>query len=212
MEVADIYRDLLQHKTEIDTLLSTIESQAERPSIAIQQRISWLMNEFSKLLDQLKLASRNMDARSKGMWDTRISRFSEDLKVFRISCDRRLGLLFKSKREQEDRDFLFSNGASGKPTEGQSQLLSEASSLHASHNVMDIIGDQSKAILDRLVSQNSTLKNARGKMYDLINSAKGGSSLAASINTREKADALIVYGCMILTLIIFFLLWYFVKK
>ena len=211
MEVDEIYRELLQCKADIDSILSSIESQNENPSIAIQQRISWLIGQFSKLLDQLKSISATMDQRSRGMWDTRILRFSEDLKVIRISCDRRLGLLFKSQREKEDRDFLFNNGASGRPTAGQSSLLSESSSLRSSHNIMDVIGDQSKAILDRLVSQNSTLKSARGKMYDLINSAKGGSAIAQSINTREKADALIVYGCMILTLLIFFALWYFIK-
>lgn len=212
MDPSEIYKNLLQYKTEIDSLLTLIESQADPPSIAIQQRLSWLIQEFSKLLEHLKILSRTFDVRTKGMWETRVSRFSEDLKVIRVTCDRRLGLLFKAQRENEDREYLFNHGASGKPTEGQAQLFSESNSLRSSHNMMDVIGEQSKSILDGLIGQNSTLKNARGKMYDLLNNAKGGSVLAQSITTRERADALILYGCMGLTILIFLLLWFFVKN
>ena len=77
--------------------------------------------------------------------------------------------------------------------------------------MMDAIVDQSRAVLDNLVGQNTTLKNARGKLYDLINNAGMGQTLANSIHSREYADALILYGCMILTVVIFFLLWWFVR-
>ena len=77
--------------------------------------------------------------------------------------------------------------------------------------MMDAITDQSKAILERILGQNATLKNARGKLYDLINNAGMGQSLSNSIHARERADALILYGCMILTLVIFALLWWFVR-
>jgi hypothetical protein len=77
--------------------------------------------------------------------------------------------------------------------------------------MMDAITDQSRAILDQIVGQNATLKAARGKMFDLINNAGAGSSLAQAIGSRERADALIVYGCMAFTVVIFIFLWYFVK-
>jgi hypothetical protein len=210
MDVNEIYRTLLSHKTEIDSLLHTIEESNSTPSIAIQQRLSWLTTEFGRLLDTLKSETRKFnDVKSKGMWDIRVSRFTEDLNVIRVSCDRRLGLLFKSQREKEDRELLFAG--SNKGSSNDSQLLSESRSLYSSHNMMDTITDQSRAILDRIVGQNSTLKTARGKMFDLINNAGAGSNLAGSIVSREKVDAIIVYGCMAFTILLFFLLWYFVK-
>jgi hypothetical protein len=209
-EVNELYRLLLQHKTEIDSSLALIESNNEAPSISIQQRLSWLINEFSNTLDILKERIRKLDPRSKGVWETRVARFTEDLKVIRITCDRRLGLLFKSQREKEDREFLF-GADSTKTGDSQAHLLTEARSLNSSHTMMDTITEQSKHILDRIVGQNVTLKSARGKMYDLINKAGIGQSLAGSIHSRERADAIILYSCMSLTVVVFFIIWWFIK-
>ena len=209
-DVNELYRILLQHKSEIDSALTTIESSSDTPSIATQQRLSFLINEFSKNLEDLKDKVKKLDPKARTTWDVRTSRFTEDLKLVKLTCDRRLGLLFKSQREQEHRDFLLGSSASVSG-DHQAQLLSERRSLDSSHNMLDSITDQSKAILDRIVGQNVTLKNAKGKMYDLINSAGIGQSLAGSIHSRERADAIILYSCMILTLIVFFLLWWFVK-
>ena len=210
-EVNEVYRTLLQIKSEIDTMLASIESQSQEPQISTQQRLSFLINEFSKSVETLRDAARILDPKSRIVWETRVSRFSEDLKTMRITCDRRLGLLFKSQKEKEDRDYLLANSASGRAGDQQAQLLTESRSLNSSHNMMDAIVDQSRAVLDNLVGQNTTLKNARGKLYDLINNAGMGQTLANSIHSREHADALILYGCMILTVVIFFLLWWFVR-
>ena len=213
MELNELYRTLLQNKTEVDSILHAIEETSEAPSIAIQQRLSFLISEFSKHLDSLREESNRIsDQKSRGMWTVRVSRFQEDLGVIQISCDRRLGLLFKTQREKEDRDFLFGDTKKGANGNAQNQLLTEGRSINSSHNMMDTITDQSRAVLDHLIGQNTILKGARGKMYDLINRAGAGSTLASSINTREKVDSLIVYGCMILTILIFLLLWWFVKR
>jgi hypothetical protein len=209
-DVNELYRILLQHKSEIDSSLTHIESSPEAPSIATQQRLSFLINEFSRVLDDLREKVKNLDPKSRTTWDIRTSRFGEDLKLVKLTCDRRLGLLFKSQREQEHRDFLLGNSASVSG-DHQAQLLNERRSIDTSHNMLDSITDQSKAILDRIVGQNMTLKNARGKMYDLINNAGIGQSLAGSIHSRERADAIILYSCMLLTLVVFFLLWWLVK-
>jgi len=210
MDVNETYRAILQTKSEVDTLLHTIEQSNDAPSIATQQRLSWLTSEFSKQLDLLRVESRKInDIKSKGMWETRLARFNEDLQVIRATCDRRLGSLFKSQREKENRELLFGSGGAG--SSNDSHLVSESRSLHSSHNMMDVITDQSRAILDQIVGQNATLKAARGKMFDLINNAGAGSALAQAIGSRERADALIVYGCMAFTVVIFIFLWYFVK-
>jgi hypothetical protein len=209
-EINELYRTLLQHKSEIDSSLAIFESSHEAPSIAVQQRVSWLLAEFSKSLDRLKELTKKLDAKSKTIWETRVSRFTEDLRVVKVSCDRRMGLLFKSQREQEDRAYLFGNSASARAGDQQSQLLAERSSLNSSNNMMDAITGQSRAILDGILGQNATLKNARGKLYDLLNNAGVGQTLATSIHSRERADALILYACMGFTLLGIFLLWWFV--
>ena len=207
----ETYRSLLQTKSEVDSLLHTIEQTAEPPSIATQQRLSWLTTEFSKQLDTLRTDCRKIpDAKSKAMWETRVARFTEDLQVVKSTCDRRLGSLFKIQKEKENRDLLFGEGG-GLGSGKDSHLVSESRSLNSSHNMMDVITDQSRAILDQIVGQNATLKAARGKMFDLINNAGAGSALAQAIGSRERADALIIYGCMAFTVLIFFFLWYFVK-
>jgi len=173
--------------------------------------LSFLLNEFSKGIENLRDQVKNQDSKTRTIWDTRISRLTQDNAMMRAMCERRMGLISRAQKEQQDREYLF--GKSSKEADGnqQQQLLAESSSLRSSQNMMDAITDQSKAILERILGQNATLKNARGKLYDLINNAGMGQSLSNSIHTRERADALILYGCMILTLVIFALLWWFVR-
>jgi golgi SNAP receptor complex member 2 len=211
MDINGSYKNLIQYKSDIDSLLHGIEGSSEPPSVAIQQRLGFLVNEFSKGVESMKVQVESMsDMKSRGMWVTRVSRFSEDLKMIRASCDQRLGLLFKGQKEKEERELLF--GAGSQSSGQESDLITERMSLNSSNNMMDNMTEQSRVVLERLIGLNVTLKNARGKMFDVISSAGAGSSLANLINTREKADALIVYGCMVLTLVVFILVWWFVKK
>lgn len=210
MDINETYKSLLQHKSEIDNILQSIETSSDPPSVAIQQRLSILVLAFSKNVDSIKAqATKISDPKAKGMWTIRVARFSEDLNFIRVSCDRRLGMLFKTQVDKENRELLFGESNSDSKSSG---LMAERMSLNSSHNMMDNITEQSRAVLDRILGQNVTMKNARGKMFDLINNAGAGSTLANLINTREKADALILYGCMVLTLTVFFLLWWFVKR
>ena len=210
-DAGETYRVLIQHKSEIDSNIATVERSDDAPSISAQQRLSFLLNEFSKGIENLRDQVKNQDSKTRTIWDTRISRLTQDNAMMRAMCERRMGLIFRAQKEQQDREYLF--GKSSKEADGnqQQQLLAESSSLRSSQNMMDAITDQSKAILERILGQNATLKNARGKLYDLINNAGMGQSLSNSIHTRERADALILYGCMILTLVIFALLWWFVR-
>lgn len=209
-DVNELYRTLLQYKSDIDTVISSIESNPDPPSIAIQQRVSWLMNEFEKGTDNLRNMSRLLDPRGRIVWDTRIARFSEDSKVMRSACERRLGTFFRALKEKEDREYLFSDTPTRISNDRQKQLLSESNSLRSSHNMLDSITDQSRAILGGILGQNATLKNARGKLYDLINNATTSQSMSNSISSRERVDAIIIYACMAFTLLIFLLLWWLV--
>jgi Golgi SNAP receptor complex protein 2 len=210
-DAGETYRVLIQHKSEIDSNIATVERSNDAPSISVQQRLSFLLNEFSKGIENLRDQVKNQDSKTRMIWDTRISRLTQDNAMMRAMCERRMGLILRAQKEQQDREYLF--GKSSKEADGnqQQQLLAESSSLRSSHNMMEAITDQSKAILERILGQNATLKNARGKLYDLINNAGMGQSLSNSIHARERADALILYGCMILTLVIFALLWWFVR-
>ena len=210
-DASETYRTLIQYKTEIDSALAVIESSNDAPSISVQQRLSFLLNEFSKGLSSLQDQVKSEDTKSRMIWETRVSRFSEDLRMMRSVCERRMGLLFRSQKEREDREYLF--GKSGVQSDGrqQQQLVAERSSLNSSHKMMDVITDQSRAILEGILGQNATLKNARGKLYSLVNNAGMGQSLSNSIHARERADAIILYGCMLLALVIFALLWWFVR-
>lgn len=173
-DAGETYRVLIQHKSEIDSNIATVERSNDAPSISVQQRLSFLLNEFSKGIENLRDQVKNQD---RMIWDTRISRLTQDNAMMRAMCERRMGLIFRAQKEQQDREYLF--GKSSKEADGnqQQQLLAESSSLRSSHNMMEAITDQSKAILERILGQNATLKNARGKLYDLINNAGMGLSL-----------------------------------
>lgn len=209
-DVNGVYHSLLQLKSEIDSSLAVIEALVEPPPVSTQQKLSYLINEFSKSIESLRDLSKVLEPKSRMIWDTRATRFSEDLITMRALCDRRMGQWFRSQREQETRDLLF-GGSTNKSGDQQGELLVEGRTLQSSHGMLDAITEQSRAILDGIVGQNVTLKSARGKLYDLINSAGVGQSFANSIHSREHADAIIVYACMAFTIAIFVLLWWFVK-
>lgn len=210
-EVNELYRRLLQYKSDVDSSIGTFESSSDPPSVSIQQRTSWLLNEFEKGIDHLRIKIRTLDPRTRIVWDTRIARFAEDAKVMRSACERRLGAFFRTLKEEENREYLFSGPPAGVSSVLQNQLLTESNSLKSSHSMMDSITEQSRVILGGLLGQNATLKNARGKLYDLINNATVSQSMSNSISSRERVDAIIVYGCMAFTLVVFLLLWWLVR-
>jgi hypothetical protein len=204
----DIHREILRYKSELDSNVTMLETSQAEASVAIQQRIAFLLNKFSEDLDLLSELSRTDDPKSQSLWTTRISRLNGDLTTLRSVFDRRIGLLFRSQREQMQREYIFGNVKNTSPGSEREEVLKERSSLQSSHSMIDNITEQSRAILTGVLGQNVTLKNARGKLYDLLNNVGVGSSLASSIQSRERTDALLVYSCIILTLIVFFLLWW----
>ena len=211
-EINEIHQNAVKLRSDIDVILTTIESSNQPPSVAVQQRLSFLMNEFSSMIENLKQNIHRVPDRSRPIWETKVTRLNEDQRVLRLACERRLGLLFRNQREKEQRELLFGTSKREGFGNGQQQLAAEAGALRSSHGMMDTVVDQSKAVLERLVGQNTTLKKARGKMLDLINSAGVGSSLARTISRRDDADALVVYGGMAVTVLIFFLLWVFIRR
>ncbi len=85
--------------------------------------------------------------------------------------------------------------------------LQQNNSLYSAHRGMDDLLNSGSSILGNLREQRDTLKGARKKMLDVMNYLGLSNTVMRLIEKRAYQDKFILYGGMILTIIIMFLVW-----
>ncbi len=85
--------------------------------------------------------------------------------------------------------------------------LQHNNSLYASHRNMDDLLNSGSNILGNLREQRHTLKGAQKKILDVANYLGLSNTVMRLIEKRAYQDKFILYGGMILTCIIMFLVW-----
>jgi len=104
---------------------------------------------------------------------------------------------------------LLNNAKGGKGWKAQLSRADELSSLQASQGIVDSALEALSNVKTDLFDQKSLLKQTRKKILDLGNLVGFSNSLVGVIMKRTMEDQWILYGGMILTLLVIFLLWYY---
>ena len=177
--------------------LDTILAQAQ-PSISSQQQVEVLLRELEFATAQLSLASKKETA---SIWLTRVKNLQEDARMIRITAEKIFGKL----RESEEETRLFGQ----KSSDDANQLLTERRHLTAAKDSLAEYIAQGQAMFGNIQEQNTLLKATKGKILDLMNSAGINSKLIKQITGREASDSLLLSVCMTLTLLLFFVLFWF---
>ncbi|KAF4657469.1 Platelet-activating factor acetylhydrolase [Perkinsus chesapeaki] len=208
-DISDVFQEATRTKNQIDDLLNKMgessyssgttagnrsASASSESEVAVQQRLAMLTQQLDKLIARLEELAKG--PQGTPMWRKRAGRMREDLNGIKMSTDRLLNHIFRTRQ----REKLFGGKSStdgGSEDSAESQLLRERQALQQSAGMLDSILGQGHATLGKMTQQNSVLKNTRRKMYDVLNAVGLSSTLSTSIDRRQRVDAWIVKGGML---------------
>jgi Golgi SNAP receptor complex protein 2 len=173
-----------------------------------------LQSLVTGLVECEQLAERESGQR-KEMWKKRVAALRDECMSMRLAFDRAAAQAHRLRRaqhEQKVRAELLSSNASGKPSASAVDHLSlEHTSLESSHRIIDDTMDMGRSALASLASQRNRLKGAHRKVLDIANILGMSGSLLKVGERKEAVNAIITYGCMILTVIIVIALYYYLR-
>uniref|UniRef100_A0A0G4F4R2 Vesicle transport v-SNARE N-terminal domain-containing protein n=1 Tax=Chromera velia CCMP2878 TaxID=1169474 RepID=A0A0G4F4R2_9ALVE len=168
-----------------------------------------MVSDFTRLVVQMEEWMVGVSDRSqKDVWKRRVGKLTTDAEAYRDSLERQMGHVHRSRIELDKRKRLLGD------TKGRGKidnLLKEKEKIHEAHNMIDQMIEQGRGIVGMMSQQNSILRNARRRVYDIASGVGLSSSLVGVLDRMHVRDKMLVYGCMILTLIVFYGAYRFAK-
>ncbi|KAJ1606331.1 golgi transport SNARE BOS1 secretory pathway protein [Cryptosporidium canis] len=206
-----LYPKATKSKNEAERLLEQFELGLDR-SIALQQRLSAILNELCRQVTELKhileelRSSRSIDRSQEKIWGRRIDNLVSDSGSLRDSVSKQLNQIHKAQIDEQKRLSYSSPDKSS----GVGALLREKAIWQESHIALDHALEQAKSIVFNLKSQNKMLKSIRTRALDVASRLGLSSSLLSSIERRNLVDQVLVYGCILLTSLVFLATYVFI--
>lgn len=114
------------------------------------------------------------------------------------------------EKQERDREELMSRTFAANDQDTAIQIdhaVQHHDRLAFSNREMDSMIMSGHGVLENLKSQRLTLKGAQRKILDLANTLGLSNTVMRLIERRTYQDKFILYGGMIVTLIIMFLIW-----
>jgi len=156
-----------------------------------------------------KLANEEAPNR-KEMWIQRVKQLSDE-SVYLESTFNRLYKFTETLREKETRRGLFDD-ASSRHGPAINGYIEEHSSLQRSTNIIDQLITQAHHSMDSLGRQRALLKNAQKHVLTVMNTLGLSNSVIKLSERRETLNKWMVWGCMLLTLFIMFMTYWFFRR
>ncbi|KAH8584788.1 golgi transport SNARE BOS1 secretory pathway [Cryptosporidium sp. chipmunk genotype I] len=206
-----LYPKATKSKNEAERLLEQFELGLDR-SIALQQRLSAILNDFCRQVTELKQvlgrlkSSRSIDRSQEKIWDRRVDNLVSDSNSLRESISKQLDHIHKSQIEEQKKLSYSSPGNNG----GVAALIREKAIWQESHIAIDHALEQARSIVFSLKNQNKMLKSVRKRALDMASRLGISHSLLSNIERRNLVDQILVYGCIFLTSLIFITMYLFI--
>jgi Golgi SNAP receptor complex protein 2 len=122
-----------------------------------------------------------------------------------------LYLRYQREEEERQREALLTRSFTTNDHNDTSVLmdagLQQNTKLRDSHRGMDNLLGQGQSVLENLREQRVTLKGAHKRMLDIVNKLGLTNTVMRLIEKRTYQDKFILFGGMIVTCVIMFLLW-----
>lgn len=207
-----LYPKATKSKNEAERLLEQFELGLDR-SIALQQRLSAILNDFCRQVVELKhvfeglKSSRSIDRSQEKMWGRRIDNLVSDSNSLRESISKQLDHIHRTQIEEQKK---LSYSSSEKGGGGVGALLREKAIWQESHIAIDHALEQARSIVSSLKNQNRMLKSVRKRALDMASRLGISHSLLSNIERRNLVDQILVYGCIAITSIIFVAIYFFI--
>jgi len=178
--------------------------------------LGMVLDELDRQLDLMEdLVLRETPAQRE-KWKRKISELRQESSTLRqqgqTASDnhRRRTTSYQSEREELLRRRRGRGGQGGGAEEesDMQNLAGEAQSLDQSHFMVNSLIGQGEANLSELVNQRQRLRGVRGILTDIGNRLGVTQSTMRIIERRDITDAYLVAAGMVVTCIVFYLVWF----
>ncbi|KAH8740459.1 golgi transport SNARE BOS1 secretory pathway protein [Cryptosporidium ryanae] len=203
--LSSLYPKATKSKNEVERLLEKFELGLDR-SIALQQRLSAILNDFCRQVTEIKSllqslkSGGNIDKAQERIWDRRVDNLVLDSDSLRESILKQLDHIYKTKIEEEEKKKSIISQSNNNVI---GSLIRERNIWQESHTAVDHALEQAKSIVSNLRNQNRVLKSIRRRALDMASKMGVSHALLYTIERRNLLDQALVYACIFLTCIIF---------
>jgi Golgi SNAP receptor complex protein 2 len=164
-------------------------------------------------LDLLESLTNKETPSQREIWKRKILELREDATSIRRQGEHYDRMVSAGIRQQRERDELLArrrrnrnNG--GEHADEMQQLADEADSLATSSGMVNELLASGQASLSSLVGQRQRMRWVNRKMLDIGNKIGLSNSTMRMIERRDATDAYLVFGGMIITLLVIYLLYF----
>ncbi|KAL7511974.1 hypothetical protein ACHAXN_008931 [Cyclotella atomus] len=171
------------------------------------------LDELSRQLDLLESLTNKETPSQREIWKRKILELREDATSIRRQGEHYDRMVSAGIRQQRERDELLArrrrnrnNG--GEHADEMQQLADEADSLATSSGMVNELLASGQASLSSLVGQRQRMRWVNRKMLDIGNKIGLSNSTMRMIERRDATDAYLVFGGMIITLLVIYLLYF----
>lgn len=196
VSLQEIFARSTELRADLDHTLSSLSGSL---SISSQQRLAVQISELENILADMKALPK-----PSPVWTGRQQRLEEDLRDIKRTIDKLIG-----QRAREE--LLGKSRLADKAQDERASLLRERGHLDSATVALDNLIAQGKSMFSGIRSQNEMIKSGNKKLLDVLNKAGVNVRLVQRIVGRERVDSLIVYVGMVITLLLFFALWFFFR-
>jgi len=169
--------------------LEEINSNSERLEVLVNKEPAYKRQSSKLRLDQLRQESKHIYALLVNFNNRRIMK----------------------ERQRQEREVLLTTTFKTNDEEATAididADLNHHSSLQSAHRNIDDIISHGSSIMDSLRNQRGTLKGVKTRMLNMANTLGLSNTVMRLIERRTTEDKLILFGGMIITSVIMFILW-----
>jgi len=198
---------LLQIKAQLE-LLETGEDTSE----ALQNDLASDLNHMARITSSLETLAIQQSQSKRELWKIRVKQLVDTHRVARNSMESYLSKQYKKHKQELEHAQLFERRKSSTVNSTQMQKLAEeGESIDRSISTAFDLESLGHSILSSIGQQNEQIKNIQSKLREMANNLGLHRSIIKIIERRQIVDKILVYGGMIFTLILIWILWYYIR-
>lgn len=210
--------ETLYHQTskvvlELQNHLQRLERASMVDENEIEAQIQTMLDEIANNCDRLDLMVNKEPPSRRTTAKIRVDQLKYDCQHLQAALRNVQHRRFQKEEEVRERDLLMSKNFTANEPDTSIMIdaaLQQNQRLNtAGRNIDDMINTGSN-ILSNLREQGGTLKGVQRKVLDMMNTLGLSNTVLRLIERRSSQDKIILFGGMIVTCIIMFLVWKYI--
>lgn len=152
------------------------------------------------------LSSKNeFQDNNQYFWEKKVQRLEKSLKMMPTTLDKAVKNQARSMEQTQFRSSIE------RRNKNQEELKRQSENIKASLEYTEDIQDKGRGILESLSSQGEVLKKVKLRTFQFLNVLGVSGSIMRLIERRGREDNLIVLALCVLTLVMMYVSYYYIK-